>query len=142
MESNLHQITFDSGFWFYIPEIKIHLKTKIPIFDNEDPLNFKAYTLELPFFENQTKEAFFYFYNHELLGFFNECSHIKVPMDLGDHRFFDQNGNLICRVHGATFCPKTGLVKRGPARKPLLKILLNFYQETNILVIRGFYHSS
>ncbi len=137
------KIKFDSTElkWKYEPSIKIKLNQDIPSYPESNFHLFKALTIELPFLDQEKKIAFFYKYKDQNCGFFNLCSHIKVPLDLDDHKFFNVLGNIICKVHGAQFCPITGKVISGPARSSLIKI--EFSIEKNLVEqyinILGFY---
>jgi nitrite reductase/ring-hydroxylating ferredoxin subunit len=133
------ELVFNGTFWKYEPVIEILLDQKIPVLNRENPHLFKSLTISLPFLEKQYKTAFIYLYEEEVKGFFNLCSHIKVPLDLDDHRFFNVLGNIVCKVHGAQFCPKTGNVISGPARSPLYRLKLRYEEEKNLLFIEGFY---
>lgn len=138
---NTIKIIFDSiDFkWRYEPEIKIKLNYEIPTLPDYNFHLFKALTVELPFYNQEKKIAFLYKYKNQVYGFFNLCSHVKVPLDLDDNRFFNVMGNIVCKVHGAQFCPLTGNVISGPARSPLIKVDFILEEEDEYLIIRGFY---
>ncbi|GIX42128.1 MAG: hypothetical protein KatS3mg129_1861 [Leptospiraceae bacterium] len=136
------KIHFDGNIWKYEPELTIKIKEDIPVYTKENVHLLKALTIYLPFWDGEQKIAFFYKYDNQVIGFFNICSHIKVPLDLDDNRFFNVLGNIVCKVHGAQFCPKTGMVLSGPARSPLYKLIVQFNNSNHTLVIKGFYHES
>ncbi len=132
-------IFFDGILWRYEPLLQMKIENSIPIFPEKNFHFFKPLVIYLPFLQQEVKPAFFYFYHNELIGFFNLCTHIKVPLDLDDNRFFNILGNIVCKVHGAQFCPQTGSVISGPARSPLYKIKIKNLTPENIIIIEGFY---
>lgn len=127
--------------WRYDPVIKITLKEKPPTLPSENPQQFKPLIFELPFLHNEKHTVFFYMHENQLYGFFNLCTHIKVPLDYEDQRFFNILGNIVCKVHGAQFCPFTGKVLSGPARSPLYKVDFTTKSEGSSfeIIIHGFY---
>jgi nitrite reductase/ring-hydroxylating ferredoxin subunit len=135
-------IFFDGILWRYEPLLQIKLEKTIPIFPPKNFHLFKPLVLLLPFLQQEVKPGFFYVYHDEIIGFFNLCTHIRVPLDLDDNRFFNVLGNIVCKVHGAQFCPKTGCVISGPARSPLFKIKIKNLSPENILTIEGFYREN
>jgi len=135
-ETNIY---FDGILWRYEPLLQIKLENSIPNLPDKNFHFFKPLVIDLPFLQQEVKPAFFYFYDDELLGFFNLCTHIRVPLDLDDNRFFNVLGNIVCKVHGAQFCPRTGCVISGPARSPLFKIKIKNLTPENIIIIEGFY---
>ena len=59
-------------------------------------------------------------------AYLNRCTHVAMEMDLREGHFFDDSGcRLICATHGALFAPDTGECLGGPARGPLLKVVLS-----------------
>lgn len=79
-----------------------------------------------------TDQAFLYRLNGVYLGFFNRCGHIRLPMDLEDGRFFDPEGMIICRVHGARFDENQGHCLMGPASVGLYRLILETGQRQNL----------
>ncbi len=68
-------------------------------------------------------QAFFYrLTSGEIVGFFNRCTHVTIPLDYDDGRFLDRDGYIMCRVHGARFELATGLRCAGPAATNLTRI--------------------
>jgi len=56
-------------------------------------------------------------------AFVNRCPHARMPLDWGDGEFFDDQGLLLCRMHGARFAPQSGACVSGPcAGKGLWRI--------------------
>ena len=70
-----------------------------------------------------------------LVGFFNRCAHVTVPMDYADGEFLDSTGLIMCRVHGARYDPETGAPVLGPGRGPLTRLFLE--EDGDEVVIRG-----
>lgn len=134
-------LTYDGIHWLYQPFLKVNLNKSIPIYEQNSSFFIKSYTIEIPFFERELKEAFFYKIKNQIVGFLNFCPHIQVPLDLGDHRFFNLEGNIICKVHGAQFSPYDGAVLCGPAKSSLYRILVEelIKENQNFLIIKGFY---
>ncbi len=64
-----------------------------------------------------------------------------MPLDFDDERFFNISGNIVCKIHGAQFCPLTGKVISGPARSPLFKVKCRLEKINSIetLIIEGFF---
>lgn len=70
-----------------------------------------------------------------LVGFFNRCAHVTVPMDLDDGDFLDGTGLILCRVHGARYDPETGYPVLGPGRGPLVRLFVE--EEGDEVIVRG-----
>ncbi|MBI40108.1 MAG: hypothetical protein CMF59_10940 [Leptospiraceae bacterium] len=68
--------------------------------------------------------AFLYRIKGKTVGFFNRCGHVRLPMDLDDGKFFDLEGMIICRVHGARFDEEHGNCLMGPAYTGLYRLIL------------------
>ena len=86
-----------------------------------------AFTTRLPHPPNGDREdqAFFYrLESGEIVGYFNRCTHITIPLDYDDGKFLDGQGYIMCRVHGARYELESGLRCAGPARTHLTRILL------------------
>lgn len=66
-------------------------------------------------------QAFFFMRDDIVYGYWNRCSHITVPLDFDDADFFDQEGNILCKVHGARYAADSGKVLQGPACYDLAK---------------------
>lgn len=86
----------------------------------------KALRVQLPEPPNgdQEDQAFIYRIEGALTGFFNRCGHVRVPLDLDDGNFFDLEGMIICRVHGARFDEKQGHCLMGPAYTGLHRLII------------------
>ncbi|MEQ9365512.1 MAG: Rieske 2Fe-2S domain-containing protein [Leptospirales bacterium] len=86
-----------------------------------------AFTARLPEPPNGDREdqAFFYrLTGGEIVGYFNRCTHITIPLDYDDGEFLDRDGFIMCRVHGARYELESGLRCAGPARTNLTRILV------------------
>lgn len=86
-----------------------------------------AFTVRLPAPPNGDRDdqAFFYrLAGGEVVGYFNRCTHITIPLDYDDGKFLDGQGFIMCRVHGARYELETGLRCFGPARTNLTRILV------------------
>ena len=70
-----------------------------------------------------------------LVGFFNRCAHVTVPMDYADGEFLDGTGLIMCRVHGARYDPESGAPVLGPGRGPLTRLLVE--EDGDTILIRG-----
>jgi nitrite reductase/ring-hydroxylating ferredoxin subunit len=54
----------------------------------------------------------------------NECRHLPITLDFGNHEFFTADGRyFFCQTHGALFEPLTGLCVRGSCAGSSLKAL-------------------
>ena len=96
-------------------------------FEWTEPRDGRAVCLDLPQPPSgyQTDQAFFYkLKSGKVVGYFNRCSHINVPMDFDDGHFLDQNGWIMCRLHGARYDLQTGEPVLGPAERGLTRVLL------------------
>lgn len=85
----------------------------------------QAILLDLPAPPNgdKTDQAFFYLLSEDhLVGYFNRCTHLPVPLDFDDGQMLDREGLIICRMHGARFAPEDGSVLIGPASCKLVRI--------------------
>ena len=81
-------------------------------------------------------EAFFYVLDSgRVVGYFNRCTHVSIPMDFDDGEFLDTMGFVMCKVHGARYDLETGEACMGPGRGSLTKI--NCKLENEELVIYG-----
>lgn len=134
-------LIYNGNSWFYKPFLKVVLDQKIPDYEKDTSFFMKSLTVKIPFFEGELREAFFYKIKDQIIGFLNFCPHIQVPLDLGDHRFFNLEGNIICKVHGAQFSPYDGAVLLGPAKSSLFRVLVEEFveEDQNFLIIKGFY---
>ena len=47
-------------------------------------------------------------------AYLNVCSHRAQPVDVGDGRLWQPNGEIECQAHGARFDPATGACMGGP----------------------------
>ncbi len=76
--------------------------------------------------ENEEIPAFIVRYQGQVQGYLNRCAHIPIELDWMPGEFFDQNQTqLVCATHGATFAPDTGFCTGGPcAGQSLEKISL------------------
>ncbi len=92
-----------------------------------------ALTVNLPEPPNGDHEdqAFLYRIKGKLTGFFNRCGHVRLPMDLDDGKFFDLDGMIICRVHGARFDEEHGQCLMGPAYTGLYRLIISDHPSQN-----------
>ena len=98
----------------------------------------KALVVELPEPPNgdSTDRAFFYrLSNGEVVGYFNRCTHVTVPLNFDDDRFLDSAGFIMCRLHGARYELETGRVCLGPAMGNLTRVL--FEERPGVLRVLG-----
>jgi nitrite reductase/ring-hydroxylating ferredoxin subunit len=50
-----------------------------------------------------------------LRAYENKCRHLPIPLDYGDGEFwYDALDRIVCKTHGATYEPDTGLCDDGP----------------------------
>jgi nitrite reductase/ring-hydroxylating ferredoxin subunit len=58
---------------------------------------------------------------HHQSGFYaylNQCQHWPIPLDFGDGNFFIASvDRIVCKTHGATYQPETGLCDSGPCHR-------------------------
>ena len=92
-----------------IPEHPSAIRIRLPEPPNGDP----------------DDEAFLYRIGPDIFGFFNRCGHVRMPMDLDDGKFFDLEGMIICRVHGARFDEYSGSCVMGPSPVGLYRLLFD-----------------
>ncbi len=72
---------------------------------------------------HERDQAFFYALDDgTVVGYFNRCGHIGVPMDFDDGEFLDTNGFVMCRIHGARYDLRTGEPVLGPSMRPLVRV--------------------
>ncbi len=107
--------------WTYDPPLEIVLNEPLP----EAMVDRAAFTARLPNPPNgdEADEAFFYRVQGTAVGYFNRCSHVAVPLDMGDRLFLEQGGLIMCRFHGALYELNSGAVCRPPARTGLTRVL-------------------
>jgi nitrite reductase/ring-hydroxylating ferredoxin subunit len=61
----------------------------------------------------------------QVRGYLNRCAHMPAELDWQPGHFFDAHGHeLICAVHGATYCPRTGRCTSGPGGRGRLMPLM------------------
>lgn len=97
----------------------------------------RAFTAMLPHPPNGDAEdqAFFYkLSDHRIAAYFNRCTHVSIPMDFDDGEFLDNNGFIMCRLHGARYELETGLRCLGPARTNLTRIVCEEDDEGRLIV--------
>jgi len=74
----------------------------------------------------QNLRAFAVRFEGRVHAYLNRCTHVAMEMDLREGHFFDDSGCLlVCASHGAVFAPDTGECLGGPARGPLVKVLVS-----------------
>ena len=117
----------------YDPPLIFPLTEALPIPGHRS----KALVLNLPHPPNEEAEdeAFFYRLPEGPVGYFNRCTHIPVPMDMGDGDFLEPGGQVICRVHVALYELSSGAVCRPPARSGLVRVLCE--EREGALVVQG-----
>lgn len=60
------------------------------------------------------RPAFVVRFQGQVYAYLNECAHVPVELDWLPGEFFDGSRlHLICSVHGALYCPKTGICLSG-----------------------------
>ncbi|MCR9144328.1 MAG: Rieske (2Fe-2S) protein [bacterium] len=99
-----------------------------------------AFVTRLPHPPNGDKadQAFFYrLTDGRVVGYFNRCTHITIPLDYDDGKFLDPQGFIMCRVHGARYELETGLRCTGPATTNLTRILVEEIEDGRSLRITG-----
>ena len=58
----------------------------------------------------------------QIVVFENSCPHAGTPLNLVGDRFMNlSEEQLICRTHGALFCPESGLCTAGPCKGQYLR---------------------
>ena len=117
----------------YDPPLVFPLSAELPV--PGDGTRALILKLPRPPIEADEDEAFFYQLPDGPVGYFNRCTHIPVPMDMGDGEFLEPEGTVMCRVHGARFELESGAVCRPPARSGLTRVLCETRDDT--LVIHG-----
>ncbi|MCE9599947.1 MAG: Rieske 2Fe-2S domain-containing protein [Spirochaetia bacterium] len=93
-----------------------------------EPEDGKAFVTDLPEppSGDKTDQAFFYrLPSGKVVGYFNRCMHVRIPLDYDDKKFLDSNGFVVCRVHGARYDLETGDAVLGPAYSGLTKVQLS-----------------
>ena len=67
------------------------------------------------------RDAFAVRWRGTLYAWVNSCRHQSLPLDFGDARYFDGEGDaLVCVHHGARFRPDSGECVEGPCRGAFL----------------------
>lgn len=70
------------------------------------------------------REGFAVRKNGNVYAFYNECSHINLPLDWNDNDFLDLDfQHIVCKNHGAQFQIEDGLCTVGPCTNTHLKKL-------------------
>jgi nitrite reductase/ring-hydroxylating ferredoxin subunit len=74
--------------------------------------------------EGIPREGFIAWTGGKVVAYENVCRHIPISLDYGDGRFFNaEQSHFVCRTHGATYEPLTGLCIAGPCAGAALKPL-------------------
>lgn len=87
-----------------------------------DPIALTAMLPEPPNGDTEDQVFFYRLGSGQIVGFFNRCTHVTIPLDYDDGRFLDRDGYIMCRVHGARFELESGLRCAGPAATHLTRI--------------------
>jgi nitrite reductase/ring-hydroxylating ferredoxin subunit len=88
-----------------------------------DPVAFRAMLPEPPNGDSRDEAFFYRMPDGKIVGYFNRCTHVTIPMDFDDGRFLDSMGFIMCRVHGARYELESGLRCFGPARANLTRVI-------------------
>jgi nitrite reductase/ring-hydroxylating ferredoxin subunit len=68
--------------------------------------------------QGRESAAFAVRFQGELRGYVNLCTHREMELDLGEGRFFSDDGRfLACRAHGALYDPLLGTCVGGICRR-------------------------
>jgi nitrite reductase/ring-hydroxylating ferredoxin subunit len=74
--------------------------------------------------EGISREGFVAFFEGNVVAYENVCRHVPITLDYGDGRFFNAaESHFVCRTHGATYEPLTGICIAGPCLGASLKRL-------------------
>ena len=64
-----------------------------------------------------SRDGFAALFREQVIVYENVCRHLPLTIDYGDNRFFTGDGKeIICKTHGATYDPLTGLCTSGPCQ--------------------------
>ena len=91
--------------------------------------------------EGRIWPAFVIRFEGKLQGYLNVCAHAGLRLEGGSGEFFSRDGQrLVCRSHGASFEPVTGLCRAGPcAGLSLISLALEEVND-NVYLIDQRYH--
>lgn len=62
------------------------------------------------------RDAFVIRHAGALHAYLNTCRHQSRELDMGDGRFLEADGTLVCRHHGARYEPASGVCVEGPCK--------------------------
>lgn len=90
--------------------------------------------------EGRIWPAFIIRFEGKLQGYLNVCAHAGLRLEGGSGGFFSRDGeSLVCRSHGASFEPVTGLCRGGPcAGLSLISLLVDEVDENVYLIDQGY----
>jgi nitrite reductase/ring-hydroxylating ferredoxin subunit len=67
--------------------------------------------------EDFMDEGFVFIRDGKIYAYKNKCVHVTLPLDLDDSDFFSEEKDvLVCKAHGATYAPTTGVCLSGPPK--------------------------
>ena len=67
------------------------------------------------------EEGFVFYSKSKVIAYLNKCAHMSLELDMDDADFFTLDGSRIqCKVHGAQFCPDSGVCVEGPCKSKML----------------------
>lgn len=86
--------------------------------------------------EGRIWPAFVIRFEGKLQGYLNVCAHAGLKLERGSGVFFSRDGQrLVCRSHGASFEPVTGLCQDGPCSGLSLIALTIEEENDNVYLI-------
>ncbi|MBO0334028.1 Rieske 2Fe-2S domain-containing protein [Sneathiella sp. CAU 1612] len=78
--------------------------------------------------------AFLIRFGGEVRAYLNVCAHVGLRLEAGTGNYFCRDGErLVCKSHGATYAPDTGLCTDGPC-KGLSLIALNVEERDGLIL--------
>ena len=123
------------------------MSEKIPIAPLGEFTEGRTFKFVIPDKNGTKRDAFAFRRGENFFAYYNECSHICLPLDWDDNDFFTlDHQRLMCKHHGAEYLHDTGECVEGPcvgARLKKIEILvddgvvvvkLNSASDTNPLV--------
>ena len=83
----------------------------------------------------QEREAFIIRYKGEYHAYKNRCAHMALGLDMADNDFFTVDFRaLICKTHGATYFPDSGLCFSGPCYGESLEAVPIALRDGNVVL--------
>ena len=85
--------------------------------------------------QQKAHQGFLIRIHEQYFTYLNQCMHVPIGLDFDDGDFWnDKLVRIMCKTHGATYMPDTGMCDSGPCRGRKLIALQFEWDQDDILV--------